>query len=257
MATSSLVYRIATLQAKIELAVSKVNTCHVGGGSKGGQFCATGGGGGGGAASTAGSSGGTVTPSEHSLGVTHTTQPPSLSTSELEALNSYKGMGFVAINNHLLGRPGGASVQQQVDNLSAVVDRSSITKDTVLYRGISGKYAKGIASLPVGAEYTIPSFQSTSSQEGTATIFAAGGYKNGRTVNQSPVLLEVKVPRGTKGLEIEQFTKDGLKTGEGEVVLGPNLKYRIVKSRKTELRVGYGFNSPLIKATVVQVEVIT
>jgi len=170
--------RLAKLEAN--LALAKSNTCHIGGGSKGGQFCTTSGSGGGGGAAAS-------VPQSSS---TSFVGPPPVTELETRALTAYKGMGYVAMNQHLLGKSGGSEVQQNVEHMAAVIDRSNITKDMVLYRGIGNKRGASLASLPVGTEYSIPVFQSTSMNHQTAVTFASGGLKGGKPVNKTPVLLE-------------------------------------------------------------------
>lgn len=56
-------------------------------------------------------------------------------------------------------------------------------------------------------------------------------------------------------MELEQYTPPGFKSGEFEVVLGSNLKYKITSSRKVILRVGGGMYTSPMKAHVVTIEV--
>jgi len=170
---SSLLYRIAKLEAN--LALAKSNTCHVGGGSKGGQFCATDGGGGGGV---------------------------SLKDQQ-DAIERYQTASW-STNDPLrgLGRPGDVVNEKTVAGLDAAFDRSRTSSEKVLYRGIRGGFATTLASAPIGTTVTDAGYTSTTTSRSIASGFATK-YGTG-------VVLHVTVPKGSKALPIPGNEKEML-----------------------------------------------
>lgn len=186
------------------------------------------------------------------------TFPPPPSSDERTSIDHYKGRGYADINDALNGKalPSGRMEQAKAmaDGLAAVVDRSSLDQDTQLYRGTGGKYAVALTKLPVGSEFTLPSFQSTSSSERIANSFALGGPKTGPG-RKPPVLIEIQTPRGTKALAIESFSKIKARD-EKEVVLQRGLRYRVLGSRVEEKRIAGGFFGKVVKIHVLQLAVV-
>ncbi len=231
-----------------EFSVQKLNTCHVPSGPHGGEFCETGGLAGSGFPSTSPVS---VAAAERIAvkypGVAVGIDPPPPDKGEHAAMGSYKSQGYKAINSFLLGTPGftdNPKYRKEAEDLGRVIRRSTLESDATLYRGMSGKPAVALSKLPVGSEFSIPCFQSTSASLKTAVKFADEG-------GRSPVVFKIQAPKGTQALPIEKFA--ALKAGsEREMVLNSGLRYRVVGKKEEYLGVGKQVSYKVLTLEVLQ-----
>jgi len=250
MTTEERIEKLSLGISTVRVILSKFNQCHVKSGPQGGQFCETKGGGSGGGAKPSETVKPTSKPPEapklsgdrivvsYKGGTTVGVNPPPPSADEVKAMGDYKGLWYEPMNQTLLGAPISFGdpklVKQRVEDFSRVMDRSRLDTASTLYRGMGGEPGRITSQLPVGSEFSIPCFQSTSASHIVAVKFADRGVP-------PPVVFRIQTPAGTKGLPIEHFEK--IKKGdEAEVVLNKGLKYRIVSKNEEALKSGVGRN---------------
>ncbi len=227
--------------------VEKTNSCHNPSGPSGGQFCS-------GSASSFATQRALYKYNEgESNAVTVAVNPPPPTDEEVNALEDYKGMGYASVNKFLLTKYSSITDEREFRNLeglvtsiSSVMGRASLEKETTLYRGIGGKPAAVISQLPVGSEFSVPCFQSTSASPKVAAAFSDQG--------RSSVIFQIKVPAGTPALPLDKLVRKLHATAEKEIVLDKDLRYRVTgKETKEFSSVGRPRTLPY---TVVHLEVI-
>ncbi len=90
---------------------------------------------------------------------------------EIAAINNYSGLSYTEINGFLRGRPATGNktkiydeedIGPEIRHLDNVMKRSRMTEDTVVYRGLSGDYAKTVLQSKVGKIIKDAGFVSTS-----------------------------------------------------------------------------------------------
>ena len=131
-------------------------------------------------------------------------------------LFEYTSSGHRKINSALRG--GEADdyyVAQKVNNITEVLDKSVIPKDSIFFRGISKRAAEKMFGLPGG--YLSDQHEENMSMVGrigTDNGFMSCGAARG-TGFEDDVRLEIFAPAGTKGLYCEPFSAHGLGSGMG------------------------------------------
>ena len=154
----------------------------------------------------------------------------SLSSDQLIAVGAYRGSEFAEIAP-ALGRGGRlpAGIKQRVDAIDGAVGRSKLRRDVVVYRGIRsprrlfGDRWRDGGGME-GATWTDRGYASTSVARGVATHFA---QRSGRA--SEPVVMRMLVPRGSHGLQLSDRAKAPGGRGEGELLLGRGLRYRVAQ----------------------------
>ena len=140
---------------------------------------------------------------------------------ERASVKSYTDRGYKDINKALNG--GGdlpSGLRKQVERLDAVLERSEVPEDLVLYRGISLKGITSKVPLKEGQEYSENGFLSTSSSKNMATEYS----KDDRGV------LEINVPKGSRGLYVGSVERSA-NAAEFEFVLPRD---RLLKIRSVD-----------------------
>jgi hypothetical protein len=107
--------------------------------------------------------------------------------------------------------------------MDSAIDKFTLDRDMVVF---SGTKAKHLADWAVGDVKEIPAYLSTSLEEKYSKTFFNKSKKT-----DAPVMLEVRVPRGAKGIYIGANT-DYPKGNEKEFLLARGTKYRVVERRK-------------------------
>jgi hypothetical protein len=120
--------------------------------------------------------------------------------------------------------------REDVAHLDAAIDASRINRDTTVYRGFMMEHRPPSPSDLVGMAPVDPAFYSTSTSRVVSEGFA--GFGKG-------ILMRIKVPAGTKGLNVgkidtgSSFSDKGA-TPEHEVLMARNTKVRITSVRATK-----------------------
>ena len=130
------------------------------------------------------------------------------SAQDKSAFTSYTLGGYEDINGALRsGEPNGGVTDQEIDSITAAIDKTALNRDAVFYRGINGSGSEKFLGLPegflskagsgslVGKIITDDAFMSAGSSKGT-------GFKEKCT-------FEIFAPKGTKALYVEPFSECG------------------------------------------------
>lgn len=137
------------------------------------------------------------------------------------AISAYAGPGYKPLNQYLRrgGDPKSSDVphadkwQRMADLLNEALDRTTVKRDLVVYRGVR---PGAIPKLQVGDEITDDGFISTSMDPGEAQGFAEGLATNGT----GATVFQVSVPAGTHAVQANE--------DEHELVLRPGSTFRVV-----------------------------
>ena len=141
--------------------------------------------------------------------------------SEKKALDFYTDDGYYVINDSLKKGDISAEIEDKIKNIEASIGRFELSEDIIVYRGTKMDYYKDVK---VGDIIDAKVFYSTSFLEYIAQDFA--------DQLNNPVMLEIKVPSGTKSLYIGYNSSVG---DEAELLLSRHLKYRVLKMEQGRL----------------------
>ncbi|KWZ77415.1 ADP-ribosyltransferase [Anaerococcus tetradius] len=147
-----------------------------------------------------------------------------LSKSEREALSEYTQGGYLGINSDL----GSGIESYYTKSLNNSIDKFTVDSNIITYRGTSGNYYK---DYKVGDTFEGKVFYSTSVNKEQAIVFADDVTEYSDDGSKG-VLLEIKVPKGSKALYIGKNTDykpDGYTVNEYELLLSNKTKYKIEK----------------------------
>lgn len=142
-------------------------------------------------------------------------------------LKDYKegGSGLVAayLNGKVKDPSSVAAAKVSVRSIDAALNKASLPQDTIVYRGT--QLPKGIASPEdlVGREFDNPAYQSTTADYRTAQSFAG----------PEGVVLELRLPKGSKALDMSPW--EGAGNAEGEILLPRGKRLKITRARKEGL----------------------
>lgn len=153
-----------------------------------------------------------------------------LSKEEKKALLQYAGPMFFDTNSSL--RSDGSVPEKwkdSVKNLDAAIEKSTIPNDIVAYRGLwlDGKEQsqKFVEKFVPGAILSDPGFMSTSINREIASDF--GGEKLG-----SGIVIEIKVPKGSKGAYMDVLPENAKHFKQNELLLPRGAKFKVVSVEK-------------------------
>lgn len=147
-----------------------------------------------------------------------------LSKSEREALSEYTQGGYLDINPDL----GSGIESYYTKSLNGSIDKFTVDSNIITYRGTNENYYKG---YKVGDTFEGKVFYSTSVNKEQAKVFADDVTEYSDDGSKG-VLLEIKVPKGSKALYIGKNTDykpDGYTVNEYELLLSNKTKYKIEK----------------------------
>jgi len=185
------------------------------------------------------------------------TKSGKLTQDENGAIDSFSGSWGHVINRMLrtgeIDQPKSAEFKKMSDNLDSAISKSTLNKETTLYRGIkfqtnttkstysgpsqkAGAVTKAQKDLFEGSEGKVienPGFTSTTTSRQSALNFAKAGEFEGSSVNKAPELssyvLELKVPKGTKALDMggTGVFQQALVGHEKELLLPRGMKMKV------------------------------
>jgi DNA polymerase III epsilon subunit-like protein len=155
-----------------------------------------------------------------------------LTDEEKEALLSYKGKGYISINEVLrkpdVSVPGIKKAKSDIANIDSAFEKQEpTTVPKFLNRGISGKAASIFSRLSPGDIYEETGYMSTTSSLTTANNFAVA-TKEGR-----PAYLTITVPAGAKMIRVYKYTPSTF--DEAEFLLPRGSKLRINSIEKSDV----------------------
>jgi SPP1 gp7 family putative phage head morphogenesis protein len=147
---------------------------------------------------------------------------------EIRSIGQYTQGKADKINRYLQAGSQGiahSSYAKDVKNLDNAIDKFKLDRDIVTFRGTDAAYYKGLA---IGDVFKEKVYYSTSAEEKIAKEMAKQ--------NQTPIMAEIRVPKGSKGLYIgdnTEYSKDQseflLKRGTKYLVIGKNVSYIILE----------------------------
>lgn len=117
---------------------------------------------------------------------------------------------------------GGYSTEvalQDIETLDRLIDNGHFKEDTVLYRGVpqEGADKLDLGNVKPGMTIQTPGYLSTTFMEGEARYFAETA-----TTSDTQFVLEVKMPRGAKGLDVESVIAQNLEHTKYKEILSLN-----------------------------------
>lgn len=142
-----------------------------------------------------------------------------LSKIEREALSEYTQGGYLDINADL----GSGIESHYTKSLNSSIDKFTVDSNIITYRGTSEKYYKG---YKVGDTLEGKVFYSTSVNKDQAKAFSDDIIEYSDDGSKG-VLLEIKIPKGSKALYIGENTDYDV--NEYELLLSNKTKYKIEK----------------------------
>lgn len=173
-----------------------------------------------------------------------------MSRAEAKAIDGYQGGEFASITHRLVTGERDRTAEANIAQIDAVMRRSSIPTDATVYRGMSGDAAaKMMGKSPKeGKVFKAKNFVSTSLDKDRASGF--GWTKSAMNPSTPQHLLEIKVPKGSKGI----YMKNSF---EKELLLNRGTKFKITGTR-TETRMakdykGADVGTSYLKVTTVEV----
>jgi hypothetical protein len=142
---------------------------------------------------------------------------PTPTEEESDAINSYAVGTYLPINKQLrTGIPQQTatrtSVNEKIKAMDALIDRSSLPTDTVLFRGVSDiEVARKLAALKPGDTFSEGGYGSTTNRRDIAQGFDKTGVE-----------ISITAPAGSKA-----YAVPGTSGKEGEVLIHRGARYKV------------------------------
>jgi hypothetical protein len=141
---------------------------------------------------------------------------PNPTSAQSEAISSYKGSGYVSMNNQL--RKEGKHTTKTAA-MHEWLEDAALPEDVTLYRGVKADYAAVLHSIvDTGTIFRDRGFISTTTANGFAE-----NWKNG---NEHGLLMTIRAKKGQKGAAIRSADQSD---GESEVVLQSDSRLKVVE----------------------------
>ena len=149
-----------------------------------------------------------------------------LSTDEQEAVRTYAGNHYSAINAVCYSGTAGSPVDRYIAPLdSAIAAAPPLESPTMLYRGVSGDYATTLSHLSEGDVFSSRAFTSTSIDRDLASSFTRE--------DKNPLVLSIEAPTGTPGLSVGGFFESVYSDdqyNEGEFLMPRGTKFEVLSA---------------------------
>ena len=155
-----------------------------------------------------------------------------LPDSQRAALRAYTGSFYEGINNHLrMDEEISDFLKDTISNMDAAMEKATLGKDVIAYRGIKGNYSDRLQKLHkegklIGATLEDKGFSSVTVDKEVAKSWSGS------------VNLELKIPKTAKGFfvghqkgELKHYTKYDK---EKEIIMNRGAKIKITGARKEE-----------------------
>lgn len=164
-------------------------------------------------------------------------QASKLKPAELKALAQYKTDLFFGINAYLRGEDldkrgygeDAEALEPVIDQIDRVMEGSEITEPITVFRGMDmeDQFSRNFDMLE-GEVFQFDGFTSTSVFSGPAERF----LEESSTEGETPVMLEIRVPAGSKGIWMDapSILRATEFLNETEILLDRGLRFRIVST---------------------------
>jgi hypothetical protein len=144
----------------------------------------------------------------------------SLASSQRNSLHDYATFFYHQINGALHGiEPMNIFIKEKIDDIESSMDKFSVNYNMTLFSGTNREHYR---DWKAGETRTIDGYVSTSATRKPAEIF----YKREEKRGNIPLMLEIRAPKGTRGLYIGDNT--GFRSPQNEFLLGKGLRYRVI-----------------------------
>lgn len=158
----------------------------------------------------------------------------SIPANQIKSVSDYTGDSYTAMNSLLRGKykAGGTSltkgqVKKESELLQNLIDSSSLPEGIVTFRGLPGKYLKG---LNPGDTFSDRAFTSTSMDRDIALGFVG--------INPGGVMMRIEAEAGSKAIPATSIKKKSSGYGwlnEAEILFGGGQEFSIVERRQVTL----------------------
>ena len=160
-------------------------------------------------------------------------RPEYYDENELGAVEAYTGTDFFDINNKLYDLPTGIRADQiqpeydgdpipaQVAALDSALSKMKTDHEFLSYVGLGTEY--DITSFAPGSTFRFKGYRSTTINPNIALNYNSRVNKS--VSRQQTVMLQIKVPKGSKGMFVEDFSAN---PGESEFLLPRGSKVKVV-----------------------------
>jgi hypothetical protein len=160
-------------------------------------------------------------------------RPEYYDENELGAIESYTGTDFLDINQKLYELPTGIKADQiqpeydgdpipaQVAALDSALNKMKTDDEFLSYVGLGTEY--DITSFAPGSTFRFKGYRSTTINPNIALNY--NSRVNKTVSRQQTVMLQIKVPKGSKGMFVEDFSAN---PGESEFLLPRGSKVKVV-----------------------------
>jgi len=139
------------------------------------------------------------------------------SSAQRESISSYSETGYLNINDSLFsGKIKTPEIENDIKNIDSIMNKSIVQNDLVTFRGTSAEYFK---DWNVNEIHEFKSFMSTSISKEVVEKDFLSSYSN-------KMLIEVMVPKGTKGLYLGTNSECDW---EQELLLNRGMKYKVLE----------------------------
>ena len=160
-------------------------------------------------------------------------RPEYYDENELGAVEAYTGTDFFDINNKLYDLPTGIRADQiqpeydgdpipaQVAALDSALNKMKTDHEFLSYVGLGTEY--DITSFAPGSTFRFKGYRSTTINPNIALNYNSRVNKS--VSRQQTVMLQIKIPKGSKGMFVEDFSAN---PGESEFLLPRGSKVKVV-----------------------------
>lgn len=158
----------------------------------------------------------------------------SIPANQIKSVSDYTGDSYSAMNSLLRGKykAGRTSltkgqVKKESELLQNLIDSSSLPEGIVTFRGLPGKYLKG---LNPGDTFSDKAFTSTSMDRDIALGFVG--------INPGGVMMRIEAEAGSKAIPATSIKKKSSGCGwlnEAEILFGGGQEFSIVERRQVTL----------------------
>jgi hypothetical protein len=207
--------------------IEKYNQCH----GPGGKFCSSGKSGGGSGDTPHYAEEGSPELTEALMVDAKTAMSFGLTKEDIEVVSDYQGSGYAVMNGSLRREavnPVPPKVQDKVDKLDAVLAKTTLDQDTVVYRGLTSSSIAHSASKLKGSVIEDPAFISTSKSLSVANQFA---QSSSLQREQMPILMEIRLPKGTHALDLAKKVPSPMSDREQEVLMPRRTRLKVLDSK--------------------------
>jgi hypothetical protein len=149
---------------------------------------------------------------------------------EKEAADFYIGAGYTFVNASLRGQSQATDkAKETIEKLDAVMERSKLTEDVGVYRGLeNGRklFGDSFDGDLTGVEWKEKAYSSTTVNEDVADDFIGADSEDNDDLDPSelgPMKMRIVLPKGTPAMQASDVDD------EAELIVGRNSNFRVIK----------------------------